>query len=328
MKKKRIEWIDVAKGITIILIIIAHNQNLSKPLLNFILSFHIPLFIILTGITTTPPTNKKQLNENIKKNIKRILIPYLLTIITCFFITLIQNITFHNYTIIIKDFLKRLLWGNCLPYNFFGINFNDVSAVWYLITLFLSKLLFDYLNLYLNNDKNKMIIFSFLLLLGIEIGKIIWLPQNLDLVLVFTFYLYIGYLYKNKNIKVNESLCFITMFLIWTICLAFNLNIEIGIRSYPYGIITIIESLCGCYCIIELYKIITNIIFLKRIFSYLGKLSLIILCIHSIELYLIDWNSIKITFTICIIRIFINILLASLIHLNITWYKNTIKKFQ
>lgn len=50
-KSNRISWIDVSKGYTIILMVIGHS---ALPLMMqwFIFSFHMPLFFILSGITT------------------------------------------------------------------------------------------------------------------------------------------------------------------------------------------------------------------------------------------------------------------------------------
>lgn len=45
MTKERILWIDVAKGIAIVLMIIGHTVQFGNPIRNFIFSFHMPLFL-------------------------------------------------------------------------------------------------------------------------------------------------------------------------------------------------------------------------------------------------------------------------------------------
>lgn len=50
MSKKRIEWIDIAKGITILLVVIGHGA-INGALRGIIFSFHMPLFFILSSIT-------------------------------------------------------------------------------------------------------------------------------------------------------------------------------------------------------------------------------------------------------------------------------------
>ena len=47
--KKRIEWVDIAKGIAILLMVIGHEVP-SGLLYVFIFSFHMPLFFILWWI--------------------------------------------------------------------------------------------------------------------------------------------------------------------------------------------------------------------------------------------------------------------------------------
>ena len=51
--RKRIEYVDVAKGIAILSVIVGHTFSAYDPgsLLNrFIYSFHMPLFIFLSGL--------------------------------------------------------------------------------------------------------------------------------------------------------------------------------------------------------------------------------------------------------------------------------------
>lgn len=46
---KRIEYIDILKGIGIILVVLGHvTQN--KPLFQFIYAFHMPLFFFVAGL--------------------------------------------------------------------------------------------------------------------------------------------------------------------------------------------------------------------------------------------------------------------------------------
>lgn len=46
----RIPWIDLAKGITILLVVLGHISFLPKPILGIIYSFHMPLFFFLSGV--------------------------------------------------------------------------------------------------------------------------------------------------------------------------------------------------------------------------------------------------------------------------------------
>lgn len=48
---KRLDWLDIAKGITIILMVLGHS-SIPKPISNWIYAFHMPLFFFASGICT------------------------------------------------------------------------------------------------------------------------------------------------------------------------------------------------------------------------------------------------------------------------------------
>lgn len=51
MTKKRIEWLDIAKGICILLVVLGHELTWNEKLRYLIYAFHIPMFFILSGMT-------------------------------------------------------------------------------------------------------------------------------------------------------------------------------------------------------------------------------------------------------------------------------------
>ena len=77
MKKKRIEYIDIAKGICILLVVIGHELTWNDALRSFIYSFHIPMFFALSGMVMVV-TYELDLPFDLflKKNINGILKPY------------------------------------------------------------------------------------------------------------------------------------------------------------------------------------------------------------------------------------------------------------
>ncbi len=71
--RQRIDWIDFAKGITILLVIIGHN--VSGPLRGAIFSFHMPLFFILSCVTYSWSKNSEQWIYKTEKAFKHLIIP-------------------------------------------------------------------------------------------------------------------------------------------------------------------------------------------------------------------------------------------------------------
>lgn len=60
---KRIKWIDIAKGIAIILVVLSHVDGPGKF---YIEQFHMPFFMLISGYLYTG--NKSSLCETIIKN--------------------------------------------------------------------------------------------------------------------------------------------------------------------------------------------------------------------------------------------------------------------
>lgn len=69
---KRIEWLDVLKGIGILFVIWGHGLVKNTVLYNMIWSVHMPLFFYASGYTYT----KRSLSEQIRRDIKGLLFPY------------------------------------------------------------------------------------------------------------------------------------------------------------------------------------------------------------------------------------------------------------
>ena len=83
---KRIEYIDIARGIGILLVVLGHNDfALVSPFAyKVIYSFHMPLFFFLSGYFINPSVG---FWEFIKKRFNSLLKPYLFTIFMIYFVS-------------------------------------------------------------------------------------------------------------------------------------------------------------------------------------------------------------------------------------------------
>ena len=61
-------WIDFAKGITLLLVIIGHT--VSGVLSGAIYSFHMPLFFILSGITAKLSSSAQQFSDKTQRSFR------------------------------------------------------------------------------------------------------------------------------------------------------------------------------------------------------------------------------------------------------------------
>lgn len=75
IQKKRIEWVDIAKGIAIVLVCLGH-RNVPGWLTKWIYSFHMPAFFFLAGYTTRYSSYKGWV-DFLKRKTRGLIIPYL-----------------------------------------------------------------------------------------------------------------------------------------------------------------------------------------------------------------------------------------------------------
>jgi len=74
---KRIHYIDFVKGIGIILVILGHISYISDTTRTFVVSFHMPLFFILSGMLICLRNEaERPVIETLKKKFRRMMIPY------------------------------------------------------------------------------------------------------------------------------------------------------------------------------------------------------------------------------------------------------------
>ena len=72
MKSEQWKWVDIAKGIGIILVFLGHF-NIPDTLRAEIYTFHIPLFFFLSGVVFN---DHKPINRFLGDEAKRMIVPY------------------------------------------------------------------------------------------------------------------------------------------------------------------------------------------------------------------------------------------------------------
>ncbi len=130
--KKRIAYLDIARGIGMILVVMGHVEYVNSTLRQFISAFHMPLFFLISGILIwEKQEEKRQLQELIKHKLHSIMIPYAVFSLLSFLMEgsriAIKGLT--EWPIVFRQLYQSL----CLQ---------GVSTLWFLPALFMSELLF------------------------------------------------------------------------------------------------------------------------------------------------------------------------------------------
>lgn len=279
--KRRIVWIDVAKTITIIAMVIGHSLPYGSTGRNFIFSFHMPLFFILTGYTLRSAESWSSLRKIVQKDCLRLLLPGVLTqSVNCLLRIIIgggiisQELTF---------LLRQLFWASAVDYQ----GQPALGALWFLVVMFWAKLYYQIVRLLFPSKYNFMIY-----LLAAAFAKMvsshIWLPQSFDLVPVAALFLLVGAALRKcekcwETYEIPLSVC---CFVFWIFQLQRGIYIEIGTRSYPEFILCILEAVCGSICIFTLSKAFEEEKRYTSLLQKIGQHTLLILCVHHLDTWL------------------------------------------
>ena len=132
--KNRIAWIDTAKGITAVLVVLGHILN-HGVVQAVIYTFHVPVFFLLSGIGFNERENLKQF---FIKKIRTLLLPYYIWGAIAVTIYLLAGHLITDKEILtLKECLIGLLWGNAkTQYMQFNLH------LWFLPALFAMELVF------------------------------------------------------------------------------------------------------------------------------------------------------------------------------------------
>ena len=272
----RVNWLDVAKGIGILLVIAGHTIQLgwSYP----IYAFHLPLFLIVSGMLIDPAKIADTKSFLLHKA-KRLLIPWCIYLSVSFAIVLM--VPSWSSAVTLRNILIDLYTLNT--------NFAQNSSLWYLPCLFLVFLYFAVLQTSRCYILTLVIVATATLLLGwlmpylsLPTGRF---PLKADSAMIGVFFLGTGY-WGNARIRKWSSRCsWLCVLLIATIagslCI---LNGFANINAYIFGRCALAYypiAIIGAFSVLSISNLIGNSR-LGGILAWFGKNSLIIFCFQSL----------------------------------------------
>lgn len=130
MTAKRLNYLDMAKGIGIILVVAGHSGLCGDGLLAWLSSFHMPLFFVISGMLLSHRQEEAHpLAQSACRKARSILLPYFTFSLIYLLIELIYSLWKHQELFLSDAVLQTV--------SFYGI-----SVLWFLPALFAGELLF------------------------------------------------------------------------------------------------------------------------------------------------------------------------------------------
>ena len=287
IKRPRVVWIDTAKGICILLVVLQHASiylGVDYPFKRDFLTFRMPLYFILSGLFFK---TYEGFAGFAKRKINKLIIPYVF-----FFIV---------GSVIIPYLLYQAFGIKIWFYSNYGLEgvkylFTEKAmcnpAIWFLACLFEVNIIFYVIQIIASRfQKKELVIVLISMITGIT-GILLYvchinLPYTIDSALTATPFFFFGWYLRNYTSFLSwenslKTFIIATVFVLFFFLVVHNFNHgALYIKSnsyggllgmlelYPYGII-------GTLMVLSISRIIGKV----PVLSYLGRYSIIVLCVH------------------------------------------------
>ena len=263
----RIKYIDVAKGILITMTVFGHIFLKNDFLRNFVYTFHMPAFFIISGILLKSSNKSVSIITFIKKRFISLTIPFL------FFelLGVLKDYFCGGYNLNYKGYI----------FNTLTLRFNN-GPDWFLFALFFASIIFYCIYKIFKSDKYRIVFLLFAA--GI---LILAQPFNNHYGEIAVGLLFLTFGYYASALLLMDNKTSVLMAGIITIAISI-LNGSVDITRWRFNTIPLylIGSVTGTYFILGLSKALEK---KDRLFDYYGKNSLTILGTHNCLIFIIRY---------------------------------------
>lgn len=261
-EKKRVLFIDIARGIAIILMLVGHTLAYENGFSQWIYSFHMPLFVIASGFFFKE-------EEKIGSVIKNTFLKLVLLIILVWYIC--ELLFFASLNLLVP------LWQEIkyITIHLFETKFCNISVLWFFPFLAMIRIFFAILYK-LAKKKEGIVgicsIFLFLLGYGLSLAKI-KLPFKMDVAFTCFFLYQIGHLIRKKDIfswLAKHKWNYAILAVIWLLIAVF-IRIDIAKANYgPFGI-GLFGAICGTIVMFKISEGIEKIPGVRKFSGFCRK---------------------------------------------------------
>ncbi len=291
-KKERINYLDMARGIGMILVVIGHISYVAEPIRNYVTAFHMPLFFLISGILIQYKGEEKaEFSMTFRKKLKSLMLPYMVFSVSYFFIESIR--------LIIRDLDE---WNVVLRQVWQSFCLQGVSALWFLPALFFGEVIFVWIRKHFGHI---FTVISLLLFVGIaylaneyasaffetHISLGYGLLEDFIFMIIRSVFCvglvgcgyYLSTLFINKKIAVLlEAMCSVFLFVLLGVLVKYNASVDLRAMELGNPVLFLTGGIVGSMGIILMCRVISGVSFrpLHSVLEYFGRNSLWIMATH------------------------------------------------
>ncbi len=265
MAEKRIQYIDIAKGIGILAVVAGHSVLIDSFPQRLIYTFHMPLFFFLAGYCYNP--DKYSFATLLRKRIRQLLVPLFI------------------FSAILLAVRIPVL-GIPFTWNWFEL---FPFALWFVFVLFWTEIV-GFFTVKRSSALALLIGMVSVILYRLDIN----LPYSLSCLPAAVMFYSIGCRYSHEMGRLASIKKLVGGGNWWTLCL---LTILLLVYSYCYPIRfdmicnaiptpSIVVAFCGIYTVLHLSQYISRSHSISRILIFLGKNTFVIMAVHQFFMYI------------------------------------------
>ena len=288
--KNRKDYIDIAKGIGITLVVLGHSPHTYNPLKQWEHAFAMPLFFIISGMVWNKISHEKRGYFNkafLLNKLKRLIVPCYIWAVLYTVLNFILKSSFEPMS------FAYLLYGSQSGFSHAG----SLTSLWFLPCMFIAVSMFEIIQQSLRNiSRNNGILLAVsavCALSGFYLPKIPGgYPWSLDVSFLAVAFMIWGYLGKSLIEKTvpHQSVTFICGLLsltVLTFTFRFNLpyisinNADMAGRHFGHPAIYLLDAIAGSLFVVFTSMLSAKSEKIKSLFVRLGKHTIPILLIHK-----------------------------------------------
>ena len=280
--KEREMWVDIAKGLGIVAVVVGHAPFYPNPTLyHYLFWFHMPLFFALSGYFHKPIASFSEIIKWTKKRTIQLLIPYATySVLVFIFLSLTRDISLKEFS---TQSLKVVYGGQMLT--------GAYGVFWFITCLLLTQILFAFIIFKIKSNIWQVSVISLMFIIAhiqTNFTNIQNLPWNIDVVLLAIFYYAFGYYFRKSKFQLtkHKPLPIIIFFSCISFIVLDRMNVidySLDMKNHIYNnlIFDLLIPVCFILAVFLISQKINN-----TFIAILGKMSLTIMYLHLPLYYL------------------------------------------
>ena len=289
-ENKRSRALDIAKGIGILLVVLGHCPQVWSPVKQWIYSFHVPLFFLLSGMVWDRASHEENGFLNVaflRKKALRLLVPCFLWGLGYLVARALVSQSFK------PESLGWLLYNTESSISKAG----SLTPLWFLSCMFVTTCLFEGIQRFFCKKRlSKWILFGLSLVfaaLGLFLPVFpLGYPWNVDIAMLGLAMMIWGYLVRETMDRLTEKpwLCLlISLAALAVLSFTYKLNlpnvsnkyVEVSDRIFGKPALFLLCAVGGSLFVLGLSIFVSDFSFMDQLIGRLGRDSLAILVLHK-----------------------------------------------